>query len=73
MANCECLSGCPFFNDKMLDMPGMASLYKRTYCEGGDFAKCARFVVFKALGKPSVPADLFPNQIERANALIGKS
>ncbi len=72
MAGCESLAGCPFFNDRMADMPGTATLYKRTYCEGGDFVKCARYVVFKALGKPSVPADFFPNQMERATVLIGK-
>ncbi|HUI31294.1 MAG TPA: hypothetical protein VLX91_13880 [Candidatus Acidoferrales bacterium] len=71
MADCECLAGCPFFNDKMADMPGLTTLYKRSYCQGGEFAQCARYMVFKALGKPSVPADLFPNQVERAKALIG--
>ena len=73
MAECECIAGCPFFNDKMADMPGTASLFKKNYCsEGGDFEHCARHIVFKALGKPSVPADLFPNQVDRAMSLIGK-
>jgi hypothetical protein len=72
MTTCECLAGCPFFNDKMANMPAMANLFKKSYCEGGDFGKCARYIVFKALGKPNVPADLFPNQAERANELVQK-
>jgi hypothetical protein len=69
MADCECLSGCPFFNDKMANMPAMANSYKRKYCRG-NFEKCARYMVFKTLGKPKVPADLYPNQQEKAQQII---
>ncbi|MBN2282173.1 MAG: hypothetical protein JXQ65_16445 [Candidatus Marinimicrobia bacterium] len=69
MADCECLPGCPFFNDKMANMPAMASTYKSKYCQG-DFANCARYMVFKALGKPSVPMDLYPNQKDTASRII---
>lgn len=69
MADCECLSKCPFFNDKMKNMPAMAATYKRNYCQG-EFAKCARYMVFKALGRDKVPADLFPNQGDRAKAIL---
>ena len=72
MADCECLPTCIFFNEKMANMPSMTSIFKKTYCEGGDYEKCARHMVFKALGKSSVPQDLYPNQIERAAELIGK-
>lgn len=70
MVNCESLPGCPFFNDKMANMPSMTALYKKNYCEGGDFEKCARYMVSKTLGKQAVPPDLFPNQTERARELI---
>jgi len=66
---CECISACPFFNDRMANMPAMASIYKKRYCEG-NFEECARYIVFKALGKAAVPSDLFPNQKERALRLI---
>lgn len=69
MADCEKLAKCPFFNDKMADMPSMAAVYKQNYCKG-DFSKCARFMVSKALGLDRVPSTLFPNQIEKAQALI---
>ncbi len=69
MADCELLAGCIFFNDKMTEMPTMAAMYKRDFCKG-DSSTCARYMVFKALGRPSVPPDLFPNMAARARALI---
>lgn len=69
MPNCECLGGCPFFNDKMANMGAVADMMKKRYCQT-DNSKCARFMVFKALGKPAVPADLFPNQVDVAEKLI---
>ena len=72
MADCECLAGCLFFNDRMADMPTMANMYKRNYCRG-DSSKCARYMVFKALGRESVPVDLFPNMADRARAIIGQA
>ncbi len=67
--DCECLPTCPFFNDKMATKPSLASLMKKQYCKG-DFNSCARHQVFLALGKESVPKDLFPNQAEKAREII---
>ena len=69
MKNCEVLAGCIFFNDKMAGMPGMTELYKTSYCLG-DNSKCARYRVFKALGKGKVPADLYPNDHDKAERII---
>jgi hypothetical protein len=69
MAECECLGGCPFFNDRMQDMEGMAALFKQRYCLG-DMTRCARHVVFERLGKPAVPPDLYPNQFDRAQEIL---
>lgn len=69
MPNCELSETCIFFNDKMADMPAMADIYKQRYCRD-DSSQCARYVVFKALGRPAVPADLYPNDADRALALI---
>ncbi len=69
MPDCKNLPGCPFFNDRMQNMPGVAASYKKRFCQG-DSAECARFVVCEALGKAAVPADLFPNQIDRARSLV---
>ena len=69
MADCELLPTCIFFNDKMLNYPTTAEFLKKVYCQG-DNGACARFVVFKALGREGVPADLFPHNIDRARNLV---
>ena len=70
MADCELIEKCIFFNDRMANMPSMASSYKRNYCQG-DNSQCARYMVFKAKGRENVPTNLFPNDKEKAKALIG--
>jgi hypothetical protein len=69
MAECECLPGCPFFNDRMKGLEAIKESMKKRYCLG-DNVKCARYMVFKSLGKEKVPADLVPNQVERAVEII---
>ncbi|MHB1341506.1 MAG: hypothetical protein ACYC77_06830 [Coriobacteriia bacterium] len=69
MADCECLAGCLFFNDQMADMPSMSSIIKQRYCRGSS-THCARHIVFRTLGKGAVPRDLYPSQVEQAEALI---
>lgn len=69
MADCVCLPGCPFFNDKMAGKPSTSELMKKQYCRG-DFASCARFIVFEHLGREKVPSDLFPNQNDQAKQIL---
>lgn len=69
MGNCELLNGCIFFNDKMKNMPGTANILKDRYCRT-DSSACARYMVFRALGRPRVPPDLFPQQAEKAEKII---
>ncbi len=69
MADCEMLTTCIFFNDKMANMPAMATLFKEHYCRRTP-AACARLRIATTLGRPRVPADLFPNQDDRAKAII---
>jgi hypothetical protein len=71
MADCELIGGCIFFNNQMANMPGTVEMYKMTYCRG-THAECARYLVFKAVGRENVPKDLFPNQKERVQRIIGK-
>ncbi|MBU1220457.1 hypothetical protein KKF34_09110 [Myxococcota bacterium] len=68
--DCKCLPGCPFFNDRMDSMPSTANIMKKKYCQGS-FESCARFMIFSKLGKPAVPTDLFPNEVEKAKSIIG--
>ena len=67
--DCECLAACPFFNDKMTDMPGAAEQLKQRYCKG-DSSGCARHMVFARLGKSAVPSDLYPDMVERAEQIL---
>lgn len=69
MAECECLKGCLFFNDKMKDTEGFGAIYKQRYCLGNN-SDCARYVVFKKLGKQGVPPDLYPNMRDRAKKIL---
>jgi len=64
---CERLEKCPFFQEKMPNMPATAEIMKKNYCKT-DPSKCARYIVFKALGQ--VPIDLWPYEIERAKEII---
>ena len=69
MADCQCIPGCLFFNDRMADMPAMANSMKKRYCQG-DNSACARYMVFSALGKEKVPADLYPSNVGKAKAIL---
>jgi hypothetical protein len=69
MAECPSLKTCPFFNDKMANMPATAEIVKRKYCNG-EFTTCARYMTAKAIGKENVPIDLYPTQANRVEQLI---
>jgi hypothetical protein len=64
MSTCRFLDKCPFFNDKMANLPGMATIFKEKYCKG-TAEECARYQARVTLGAGKVPADLFPNQHNR--------
>jgi hypothetical protein len=72
MAECECLPGCPFFNDKMKEKPATAQIYKTNYCLGGNNGPCARHQVKVALGKENVPGDLYPTQENRVPGILAE-
>ena len=69
MVECNKLRECPFFNDKMANMPATSVLFKAKYCNSG-FNECARFVMSNIVDISEVPPDLFPNQHERVNQLL---
>ena len=69
MNECDCLEGCPFFNDKMPIDSGIGKIYKEKYCLG-IFNDCARHKVKEALGKEKVPTNLYPNMFEKADQII---
>lgn len=69
MAECELITGCIFFNNKMQNMPATADILKNKYCKNA-YTTCARHMVFKALGRPKVPTDLYPQQTDKAEKVI---
>lgn len=69
MTSCDCLEGCPFFNDKMPIDTGIGKIYKDKYCLS-NFNDCARHQVKNKLGKEYVPVNLYPNMLERAKVII---
>lgn len=69
MAECEIISECTFFNDKMSNMPVTAEMIKRKLCRKG-FTDCAIYKVTKAAGREHVPVNLIPNQLDRADEII---
>lgn len=68
---CPILQTCPFFNDQMVDMPASSQILKAAYCKD-DYTECARYRVYGTLGRPAVPSNLFPSELERARILIAK-
>lgn len=66
---CQCLAGCPFFHDRMKNMPTTAELLKQRFCRA-EWSSCARCMVFLALGRGAVPADLFPDEVDRAREIL---
>lgn len=68
--DCKYLGACPFFNDQMPTIPLAVDLYKANFCKG-NVDGCARYVVREALGKDGVPDDLYPNEMELAQAILG--
>lgn len=69
MSSCKCISQCVLFKNNMQGKPALAKLFKQNYCLN-DYADCARYQVFKVLGRESIPSNLFPSHTDRAKEII---
>ena len=69
MPQCECAVSCPFFNDEVPSRSVVTDIMKRRYCLSSK-TSCARYLLRVAIGADGVPADLLPNQMERAKRLM---
>ena len=69
MAECEFIEKCPFFNDKLGNIPDKVDDLKAKYCKNNNL-NCARYMVVNALGKDHMPPDLYPHEKERAYTVI---
>ncbi len=67
MARCEKLNACPFYQNRLPNMPSVSGLLKNTYCFS-DKSACARYQV-EAAGLVA-PVDLLPNDRGRALTII---
>lgn len=67
--NCEYLSACPFYNDRMPMDRGIGLIYKKKYCLGNQ-EFCARYVVMNELGQSHVSDALYPNMLDMARQII---
>ncbi len=67
--DCKYLAACIFFNDRMAAIPLAVDLYKANFCKG-DSSQCARFRVRDVCGAEGTPADLYPNEAERADQIL---
>ena len=66
---CEFLSKCPFYNDKMDIESSIGKMYKKRYCLG-DKTTCARYILTTNLGKQIAPANLYPNMHSKAEKIL---
>ena len=69
MADCEKLTECMFFNDKLANMPAVAALLRKLFCHG-EYTRCARYMVTETLGNENIPSDLFPGNSVRAKVIL---
>jgi hypothetical protein len=72
MSECPKLDKCPFFTDKLANMPSVSGYLKIQFCKDA-YPACARYLVAQSLGAEYVPIDLFPNEKIRANEIIAKA
>ncbi len=71
MKDCELLTKCLYFNDKLKNMPTASEMVKNMYCRW-HYEECARYRVAMVLGTEYVPPDLFPPETERADKLLAQ-
>jgi hypothetical protein len=71
VSDCELTERCTFLAESMARTPTIASFYRSQLCKG-DFTSCARYVVYKAKGRKAVPADLLPDQMDRAKRILSE-
>lgn len=64
---CEKIEKCPFFNEKLANMPSLTSVLKQRYCLENKEA-CARYMLVTA--DIEVPPTVFPQDVDRAKAII---
>ncbi len=70
MEPCEYTSICPFYAGTLSGRDDAEEL-KRNYCLANAL-RCARFIIYQALGPERVPADLYPDEKAKAYEVIAQ-
>ena len=71
MQECELINTCPFYNGQLKGDEEQINIMKEKYCEKNNL-NCARYMIFMALGRESVPKELFPHQKDQAYVIIAE-
>lgn len=71
MSDCEFIATCPFFNDKLENMPADTDALKVKFCRTNNL-NCARYMVATALGQEKMPPNLHPDEKDRAFIVIAE-
>jgi hypothetical protein len=66
---CENKDRCPFYQKKNPVHDEMYKVNVERFCESS-YDRCALFQVIEMKGEGAVPADLYPNQINRLNDIL---
>ncbi len=70
MPECPILNQCTYFDRRLkATKPTLAEILQKRFCFG-DHASCARFMVYRALGRERVPTNLDPLLPEEANRIV---
>ncbi len=69
MAECGMRSSCIFFNTVPQGAPGPAEQLRDAYCTG-NYAACARLLVYRSRGRYKVPDYLAPDDIQEACKIL---
>ena len=62
--SCELKESCPFYGDTLPPRPDREELLEK-YC-GSNNLRCARYMVFQALGISEIPDGLYPDEKAKA-------
>ena len=71
MQECELIESCPFYNGQLEGDKVQIDAMKEKYCKVNNL-NCARYMIFIALGRESMPEELFPHQKDRAYEVISQ-
>lgn len=71
MLECELIEGCPFYNGYLKGDENKIEAMKEKFCRKNNL-NCARYMIFMALGRGSVPPELFPHQKNKAYQIISQ-